>query len=269
MQVSAINNNHSKPVVPSFGHSFRVSICLKDELTGLDMFVNPYTEKKLYQTLNSKIVSLLNLNYYASIRKALGLERKVGKTEPLSEIHKQLIDELKFLDTDYNLLSMARSVYNGGKLGYIVTGVDVPIVENAKGIRNIGTARADSMWYNGTPHSAYVKSLAKLVQENVLDYVKNSSVLLRSKDNKEIMLKATFKQSGKTKSGVPNYELDKFEFHENRSNPTLSPVLQSFSEYKTSSTAKNFIRKTVQSHAEKTAKRKVYNTDVERIIANA
>ena len=267
MKISAVTNENKHNTL-SFGHSLRVCICLKKPNGIGDTFVSPASNKKLYRDLNSKIIGWLNEGYYSSIRKILNITKKIQKTEPTGDLHKKMISELKQIDSDYARLSMARSVYNGGRLGYIATGIDVPIIENMKGIKNIGIARSDSKWYNGTTNSDYVKDLTKLVQNNARNYVQNNNVLLRSKNNKEIMLKAVFKENGKTKSGGINYELERYEFHENKTNPTLPPLTKEFYDYKYSPIMYDAVRKTIQLHAEKAAKHKVHPSYIEQIIAN-
>ncbi len=239
------NNNNS------FGHSFRVNICLKNENGIGETFISPSSNKKLYRELNSKIVGWLNEDYYTKIRELYGIERKKAKTEPTSNIHKNLVKELKKVDKDYARFGYVRSEYNGGRLAYIVTGVDTAIIENLKGIKNIGPAKADSKRYNGTTVSDYVKSLAKLVHDNIMDYVKSSDVLLRSKNDKEIMLRAIFKEVGTYKTGNKMYELDRFEFHENKTLATLPKINQGFIEYKYNHLMDNEIKKTVQRHVDR------------------
>ncbi len=265
MLVSAINGTEKGNNLPSFGHSFRVCICLKDANGIGDIFVSPASNRKLYRHLNSKIVNWLNEEYYSILRKALNITKKVQKREPVNDLHKQMVEELKKIDSDYANIGLARSVYNGGRLGYIATGADVPIIEQMKGIKHIGLAKADSMWYNGVTNSDYVKELSKLVQENARNYVQNSNVILRSKNDKEIMLRAVFKESGKTKSGAPLYELDRYEFHENKTNPTLLPVTESFKRYKHSAVVYDAITKTIQSHADRTIRSKVHHSYIDKI----
>jgi len=262
MKVNSINSSCD----PGFGHSFRVSICLKSPNGLEDTFVNPHTNKKLYQTLNSNIVAWLNEDYRANLRKVLGIERKLNKRTPSSTLHTQMINELKALDNDYARLGIVRSVYNGKKLGYIATGIDVPIIENIKGTKNIGVAKADSRWYSGTSSSDYVKQLTRLIRDNALDYVKNANVLLRSKNNKEIMLKTIFKEVGKTKKGSPIYELDKYEFHENKTLPTLPKISSSFILYKYNPAMDAEIKKTVQYLADKIAGKRVHFSNIEKFL---
>ncbi len=248
---SASNNNSN----PNFGHSFRVNICLKNE-TGLgDIFVSPRSNKELYQELTSKIVGWLNEDYLASLRNVFGKPKKVKKTEPLGDIHKKMVEELKRIDKDYARFGYTRSVNNGGRLRYILTGIDVSIAENLKGAKNIGISKADSKNYYGTTKTRYVRDLTKLVQENMRNYAQDNNVLLRSKDNKEIMLRAVFKITGKGKNNRPIYELDRFEFHENKTKPTLPEISPDFLSYKYDPSKDELIRKTIQNIIDKMSKK--------------
>jgi len=231
---------------PNFGHSFRVSICLKD-INGLEStFVNPAKDEKLYKTLNSKIVNWLNEDYYTYLRKTYGKERKVSRTKPANDNHRIMAEELMNIDSDYARFKFVRSIYRKNALAYIATGADVAIIENLKGVKFIGTAKSDSVQTLGHAQSEFVKNIVKAVKNNILNYVESGNVLLRSKDNKEIMLKAIFKKIGKNK-----YELDSFEFHENKTKPTLEPVAQNFSLRKNSADISREIQHTVQNHINK------------------
>ena len=265
MKVSAINNNN---YAPDFGHSFRVSICINNPSGVGDIFVNPHSEKNLYKLLNSKIVGWLNEDYLSGLRRILGKERKVSKTKPLNDIHRDLVEQLKRIDPDYARFGAVRSVYNQSKLGYIATGIDVPIIENIKGIKNIGIAKADAKWYTGNTNSEYVKQLSKLVKGNVLDYVQNPSVLLRSKDNKEIMLKAVFKEIKKNKKGSPVYSLDRFEFHENKTLPDLPPINSNFMRYKYNPSMSDEILRTINYQASAIAGRKVHFNSINEFLGH-
>lgn len=191
MQISAINNNNQ-----SFGHSFRVSICTRGE-DGVVKFVNPSENNKLYKKLNSKIVGWLNDDYYNNLRRLYGIPRKVEKTKPETLKHKEMAAKLREIDDDYAKFNVVRSVYRKNKLGIIATGADVSIIENLKGVKQIGLAKSDSLWTQGDSHSEYVKALSKAVRNNVIDFVQHDNVLLHSPDNKEVMLKAIFKPLGK------------------------------------------------------------------------
>ena len=256
MKVNAVSNNQVKS--PSFGHSFRVTICLKNESGLGDYFVSPSSNKKLYSTLNSKIVEWLNEDFYSNLRNVFGIERKVEKPETIGNLHKEMVKQLKGLDGDYSKFQLVRSVYNGGRLAYIVTGVDVPIVENIKGLKNIGLARADKFWSNLDDKSEYIKSLGKAISNNVLQFVGHDNVLLRSKNDKEIMLRAVFKQVGTHTTGTPKYELDRFEFHENKNKPTLKPVNKNYAQFKMSPAASDEIKKTVKYHLYKIMGKKAH-----------
>ena len=260
MQISSINNN-----TPSFGHSIRVSLFLK-EANGNIKFVNPSKEQKLYRQLNSKIVNWLNEDHYTSLRNLYGKARKTQRIAPQTDKHKELVSELKQIDSDYARLSIVRSIYRRHQLGFIATGTDVPIIENIKGAKNIGLAKSDSIWNNGDTHSEYIKDLCKAVKYNILDYVEHDNVLLRSPRNKEIMLNATFKEAGKNKAGKKIFELDNYEFHENKTKPTLKPVNRNFINYKNSSDMMKEIKRTIEFHINKILKRKVHFNNIDKIL---
>ena len=227
MYISALDNGNQL----SFGHSFRVSICLKNENGIGETFVNPATQTQLYKSLNSKISGWLNEDYLSNLRNILGKPRKVQKFQCSNDLPKQMVKELKAIDTDYAQFSIVHSVSRPSKLNYIATGVDVSILENLKGFKHLGLAKADSKRYYGTSKTPYIKGLAKITKGNALDYVQDENVLLRSKNNKEIMLKTVFK-AVKGKNGKIHYELDSYEFHENKSKPTLLPLSRKFHHYK-------------------------------------
>lgn len=262
MRISEINNYNN---TPNFGHSFRVSICMKDA-KGAIRFINPSEENKLYKNLNSKIVNWLNEDYYTNLRNLFGKGRKIQKTKPQTDVHKQMISKLREIDDDYRRFNVVRSIYRRNNLGYIATGVDVPIIENLKGAKQIGIAKADSVWNYGDAHTAYVKALSKAVKNNSLDYVKHDNILLHSPRNKEVMLRAIFTESGKNKAGKPFYELDSFEFHENATKRTLAPVNPNFIRFKNSYGMMEEIKRTIQYHVNKITKRKVHFNDINEIL---
>lgn len=254
MQVSKINNQNNQ----SFGHSFRVSICLQDA-NGINQFVNP--SNKLYKKLNAKIVNWLNEDYYTNLRQLYGLPRKSERIKPQSDVQKQMISKLREIDDDYAKFNVVRSIYRKGAIGYIATGADVPIIENVKGAKHIGLAKSDSVWTYGNSHTDYVKELCKAVKNNIINYVKHDNVLLRSPRNKEIMLKAIFKETKGSR-----YELDGFEFHENYTKPTLAPVNPNFARFKQSEGMLEEIKKTIQYHVNKiTGKREHFN-DIGKVL---
>lgn len=246
MQIAPVQNYNQNN--PNFGHSLRVSICVQNENHIGNAFVNPATESKLYKYLNAKIIEALNEGYYEKLRSFYGITRKTKKAQPNNPIYKDMVDKLTEIDSDYARFSLVRSVYDKNHLGRIVTGPDVAIAENIKGAKHIGTAKADSIWTYGTTRTNYVRDLSKAVKKNMLDYVQSDNVTLRSDNNKEIMLKVIFRQTGKDKKGLPTYDLDSFEFHENKSKPNLKPISPEFIRYKNSSFVADAIRETVQRH---------------------
>lgn len=266
MQILPINSGNRNSG-PNFGHSFRVSICLKNESGCGDFFVGPRSEKKLYRLLNSKIVSWLNEDFLSNLRTVYGIEKKVGKTEPIGKLHREMIDKLKQLDTDYAKFPYVRTIYNrGGRIAHIATGSDVAILENIKGLKNLGVAKADAMWNYGTAHTEYVKALSNAVNGNAIDYVSHDNVLLRSPKNKEIMLRAVFKESGKNTKGDPVYELDRYEFHENYTKRTLAPVNPNFLRFKQSKGVAEEIKKTVEYILNKIVKKRVHVSDIDSVL---
>ena len=162
MFVSAINNFNNKPSEKiSFGHSFRVSICIKGEDGQKDIFVNPYSEEKLYGNLNSKLVSFFNSKYFDDLWKSLGLKRRVNSSHLLNSTAKEMVNDLHELDSDYRHFNYVRSVYKRGHLGFIATGLDVPILENIKGAKQVGIAKADSYYTDGHYRNDYARTMAK------------------------------------------------------------------------------------------------------------
>ena len=206
-------------------------------------------------------------DFLSNLRTVYGIEKKVGKTEPIGKLHREMIDKLKQLDTDYAKFPYVRTIYNrGGRIAHIATGSDVAILENIKGLKNLGVAKADAMWNYGTAHTEYVKALSNAVNGNAIDYVSHDNVLLRSPKNKEIMLRAVFKESGKNTKGDPVYELDRYEFHENYTKPTLAPVNPNFLRFKQSKGVAEEIKKTVEYILNKIVKKRVHVSDIDSVL---
>lgn len=261
MQIQKINGQNNQ----SFGHAFRVSICLKDA-DGISKFINPAEDKNLYQTLNSKIVNWLNEEYYTNLRQLYGIPRKTERIQPQNDLHKQMSAKLREIDDDYAKFNVVRSVYRRNCLGYIATGADVSIIENLKGVKNLGLAKSDSKWTYGYSYTDYVRALARAVKNNTIAYVTHDNVLLRSPRNKEIMLKVNFKKEKAPKSKDFRYELDSFEFHENYTKRTLAPVNPNFARFKQSKGMLEEIKKTIEYHINKiTGKRQHFN-DIDEIL---
>ena len=258
MQITPINNNQT------FGHSFRVNICTKDN-NGVVKFINPSEDNQLYKKLNSKIVGWLNEDYFNNLRNLYGIPRKVEKVKPETLKHKEMSAKLREIDDDYAKFNVVRSVYRKNKLGLIATGADVSIIENLKGTKQLGIAKSDAIWTQGDAHSEYVKALSKAVRNNVIDFVEHDNVLLHSPRNKEIMLKAIFKPLGK-KSGVERYELDGFEFHENYTKRTLAFVNPNFIRFKQSEGMLKEMKKTVEYHLNSMLKKRIHFNDINKIL---
>jgi hypothetical protein len=250
----SVNNNTN----PSFGHSFRVSICLKNGENAACDFVRPYCDRELYKKLNSRIVTALNKRYYDNLRTLLGVPRKVKKISAEGKKFEELEKELIKRDTDYSMFNLVRSVYKGNKIGCIVTGPDVSIIEQST--KHIGEAKSDAGRFYGTTKTDFVRDLWKLIKGNIKDYAENESVLLRSPDDREIMLKAIFKKIGK------KYELDDFEFHEIMSKPRLKPVNPELKSLKRSSRMLEEIKKTVENHIYQITGRRMNVRSLDKIL---
>ena len=269
LPINNINNNNSNnnSNKPSFGHSFRVSICLKNETGCGDIFVGPRSQKKLYKLLNSKVAGWLNEDFLANLRQVYGITKKVNKTEPMGTLHRSMVEELRQIDSDYARFPYVHSVYNrGGRIAHIATGPDVAILENIKGLKNLGVAKADAIWNYGTAYTEYVKALSDAVHGNAVDYVSHPNVLLRSPNNKETMLKVVFKEAGKNTKGEPIYELDRYEFHENVTKPTLAPVNPNFQRFKQSYGVAEEIKRTVEYVLNRMMKKRVHISDISTVL---
>ena len=251
MKINTINNSEYRP--QHFGHSFRVSISLKHPNGCEDIFINPYTNRKLYRSLNSKIIGWLNGEYRENIRQVFGIKRKTPKPQLLGGMQKRMTEELKRLDSDYAFWGFTRSLYRKSKLGYIVTGVDASIIENIKGIKDIGITRAQESWGKKAEAPRMLAGITKLAQKEALKYVQDSNVILRSKNNREIMLKVLFHETGKYKNGNPIYEIYGFEFHEIMGKPPLPPVRKGFEQNKYNPQMLEEVKHSIESHATKTA----------------
>ena len=264
MQIPAIKNTDKNYQNPNFGHSIRVCICLKNSL-GQDVFINPNSNSKLYKMLNSKLVSWLNEGFIERLRDFAGIKRKVSKTQLLGDLHKKLIEDLIAIDTDYAYMGQVRSVYHRGKLGQIVTGVDVPIVENLRGIKILSIAKTDAYRYHGSSKTDYIKDLTNLVWESVSRYITNNSIILRSKNNKEIMLRTVFKETVKNSQGMPICELERYEFHENKSKP-LPPIDETIAKFKYSPKVLKEVKAIIESRLKRLAKRDIKIDNLEDIL---
>ena len=209
MVITPITNNNT-----NFGHTFKVSICVRDTAGGQYTFINPVNNTKLYKNLNSKFVSWLNEDFITDLRKRLNRPRKLirKRTERDIEGKKQLTEALTKIDKDYQEINIARSIYNDKGLGYVATGIDVPIIEQMHGATQIGMAKADAKELYGVTHTPYIDTVVKEFKNNSINYAKNSENLLRSKGAKEVMLRLNFIKTGEKKN-KPVYEFENFEFH--------------------------------------------------------
>ena len=211
MKILSIAEQQTKP---SFGHTFKVSICTRSQAGGEYTFINPVNNTKLYKDLNSKFVSWLNEDFITDLRTRLDKPRKLirKRTERDAEGKRQLTEALTTIDKDYREINIARSIYNDRGLGYIATGIDVPIIEQMHGATQIGMAKADAKELYGVTHTPYIDMIVKEFKNNSINYAKASENLLRSKTGKEVMLRLNFIKTGE-KNNKPVYEFKNFEFH--------------------------------------------------------
>ena len=210
MKILQIGNQNNT----NFGHTFKVSICVRNKAGEQYTFINPVNNTKLYKELNSKFIGWLNEDFITDLRFRLGKPRKLlrKKTERDMEGKRQLTEALTKIDKDYQEINMARSVYNDKGLAYIATGIDVPVIEQLHGATQIGLAKADAMELYGVTHTPYIDTIVKEFKNNSINYAKAPENLLRSKTGKEIMLRLNFLKTGE-KNNKPVYEFENFEFH--------------------------------------------------------
>ena len=211
MKILPIENSRNNT---NFGHTFKVSICVRNQAGDKYTFINPINNTKLYKELNSKFISWLNEDFITNLRYRLKKPRKIlrKKTERDMEGMKQLSNTLTKIDKDYKEINIARSIYNDKGLAYVATGIDVPIIEQMHGATQIGMAKADALELYGVSHTPYVDKIIKEFKNNSINYAKSSENLLRSKSGKEIMLRLNFLKTGEKKN-KPVYEFENFEFH--------------------------------------------------------
>ena len=210
MKALPVNNQQNT----NFGHTFKVSICVRNQARGEYTFINPVNNTKLYEDLNSKFVGWLNEDFITDLRKRLGKPRKLTrkKTERDIEGKRQLTEALTTIDKDYKEINVVRSIYNDKGLGYVATGIDVPIIEQLHGATQIGMAKADAKDLYGVTHTPYIDTIVKEFKNSSINYAKASENILRSKSGKEVMLRLNFIKTGEKKN-KPVYEFENFEFH--------------------------------------------------------
>jgi len=211
MRILPVDNKNSNT---SFGHTFKVSICVRNQAGEKYNFINPVNNTKLYKKLNSKFVGWLNEDFITNLRKGLNKpsKLKINKTERDIEGKKQLTEALTKIDKDYKEINLVRSVYNEKGLAYIATGIDVPVIEQMKGATQIGLAKADALELYGVTHTPYIDTIVKEFKADSINYAKSPDNLLRSKSGKEVMLRLNFIKTGE-KNNEPVYEFENFEFH--------------------------------------------------------
>lgn len=216
MRISPLNSQTGNYQQQNFGHTFRVGICLKKADNSGYEFITPQNNRKLYKELNSKVVGWLNEDFIANLRAILKKPKAAGKILSLEEEQnkKQLVKDLYDIDSDYRHLNLVRSVYRRSGLGYIATGIDVPILENLKGATQIGVAKSDALADFGVARNSYIDNIVRNFRNDSVKYVMDKSQLLYSKAGKEIMLRLNFKTAGKNKRGKDLYELETVDFHE-------------------------------------------------------
>ena len=210
MKVLPLNNQKST----NFGHTFKVSICVRNQAGGEYTFINPINNTKQYKTLNSRFIGWLNEDFITDMRCRLNKPRKIvkKKTEHDAEGKKQLTEALTKIDKDYHDINMARSIYNDKGLAYVATGIDVPIIEQLHGATQIGMSKADALELYGVTHTPYTDAVVREFKNNSINYAKSPENLLRSKTGKEVMLRLNFVKTGEKKN-QPVYEFENFEFH--------------------------------------------------------
>ena len=216
MNISPISNyTNQNQTKPNFGHSFRVRIGIVDS-NGLNyQIVNPASNEKLYKSLNSKFVTWMNEGFLTRLREAVGIPRK--QSRKLSDSEKAIKEKLEValtnVDKDYKEFSTIRSVYRRNHYGYVVTGADVPIIENIKGAKQIGKAKSEAILNGQSTHSPFIKEVVNQYKNDSQKYVEDPINILRDKDGREIMLDLNFVPIGKDKKGNERYELFGFDFH--------------------------------------------------------
>jgi hypothetical protein len=212
MNILPVNNINSNNT--NFGHTFKVSICVRNQAGDKYTFINPVNNTKLYKDLNSKFVGWLNEDFITDMRTRLKKPRKLIRQKTARDLEgkKQLTEALTKIDSDYREINMARSVYNDKGLGYVATGIDVPVIENLHGATQIGIAKADALELYGVTRTPYIDTVVREFKNNSIQYAKAEDNLLRSKSGKEVMLRLNFIKTGE-KKGNPVYEFENFEFH--------------------------------------------------------
>ena len=99
MKILPINSNQNNI---NFGHTFKVSICVRNQAGGEYTFINPVNNTKLYKNLNSKFVGWLNEDFITDLRKRLNKPRKLTRNKSArdTEGKKQLTEALTKIDKD-------------------------------------------------------------------------------------------------------------------------------------------------------------------------
>lgn len=214
MQINGLYDRNNGAL--NFGHTFRVKIgIVNPDGTGYK-FVNPASDKKLYQQLNSKVVGWLNEDYITRVRNVVNTPRKkVQKIQTNSDkwFKNLLSRSLTNLDSDYKDFSLVRSVYRRGRYGYIATGVDVPIIDNILGAKEIGIAKKEALITTGITHNPYINEIVRQFRRNCEHYVQDPINILRNKNGHELMLELNFTPA-KTKNGKNSYNLVNYQFKE-------------------------------------------------------
>ena len=225
MNISPISITQNKQNQQNFGHTFRVQIFLNNPQSGYT-HVNPASNTKLYKQLNGKLVGLLNEGFISDIRNGLGISRKANKkkTETESKIQKDLVDKLKEIDTDFRELSTVRSVYPKNHVAYIATGIDVPIIENIMGAKNIGQAKTRAKWKFGSTHQDYINKMASNFNRDSVAYASSAVQTLRSPEGKEIYLSVAFNPVPVGKKGKVRYEFSGYKFYDIQSAKPMTPM---------------------------------------------
>ena len=236
MNISSISITQNKQNQQNFGHTFRVQIFLNNPQGGFT-HVNPASNTKLYKLLNGKLVSLLNEGFISDIRNGIGITRKANKRKSEQEVKLQdaLVKQLKEIDTDYRELSTVRSVYPKNHVAYIATGIDVPIIENIMGAKNLGQAKSRAKWKFNSTHQDYIDKMASNFNRDAVKYASSAVQTLRSPEGKEKYLSISFNPVPVGKNGNIRYEFSGFTFYDIKSTKPMTPMekMQYYKKYAT------------------------------------
>ena len=213
MKIQSIKQNQN---YNTFGHTFKVSICVRDSENSMYEFVHPKKNRVLYKKLNSTLVGWLNNDYLTRLKESMGILRKKSsriQTERNMIGKKQITELLTCLDSDYRKLPQVRSVYTRRGLAYIATGDDANVIKKECGAEEIGIEKHKAKELFGNRCTQEVKNAVISYKKKSIKYVKSSEHLLRSPNSgRELMLRLNFIKTG-AKNNQPVYEFDNCEFY--------------------------------------------------------